>query len=141
MEKVLLQSMRSKIQHGALTPDDLPSFFDFLAWLGDRDEELQEEVEGWRGYVQFQLDGLGQFWLGVQDGRFVTGDGTIAEASVRLRLSANDAVQIFRGALTAEDAFAAGTLAIDGDLTAALRLQTWVEIAIERLLDDSFLEG
>ncbi len=141
MDKMLIQSLRTNFQRGSLVPGDLPTFFNYLAWLGAHDEELQEEVEGWHGSIQFRLEGLGEYWLEVQDGHFRTGEGAINGASVQLRLSASDAVRIFTGALTSEDAFAAGALAIDGDLTAALRLQTWVEIAIERLLDDSFLEG
>ncbi len=140
MDKMLIQSLRTNFQRGSLAPGDLPMFFNYLAWLGTHDEELQEEVEGWHGSIQFRLEGLGEYWLEVQDGHFRTGEGATDGASVQLRLSASDAVRIFTGALTAEDAFAAGALNIEGDLTAALRLQTWIEIAVERLLEQTSSE-
>ena len=136
MDESTLNSLQASVRAGTFSPAAIPDFFRFLARLGNEDEEMQEEVEGWSGVIDFHLSGLGEFWLAVQDGVFSVGQGGAPAASLTLSLSGEDAARIFTGALDAEEALARGLLRLEGDITAAIRLQTLLEIAMEHLLED-----
>ena len=133
MDQALLTSLQEKVKTGTFGTSDLPDFFEFLAWFGNEDEEMQEEVEDWNGRILFDLAGLGPLWLSVQEGVFETGRGELADADATLRLSAADAIRIFTGDLEADDAFQSGALQVAGEMVAALQLETLLEIAMERL--------
>ena len=126
-------ALQNKLASGQFGPEDLMPFFEFLARRGNEDEEMQDEVEGWSGVIQFRLEGLGDAWLAVNDGVFEFGRGQGDAPAVTLIMPAADAARIFTGQLDPAEALGAGALRIEGDMTAALRLQALVEIAMDAL--------
>ncbi len=130
----LRQSLQARLRSGAFGPEDLMDFFTYLVAFGNGDEEMQEEVEGWQGTIQMHLPGMGDVWLRVQDGTFVLGQGTAPQPAVTLTMSAQDAVRLFTGQLDPAEALGTGALRIEGDMTAALRLQGLLEITMDSLV-------
>jgi len=126
-------ALQSKLASGQFESEDLIPFFEFLAQRGNEDAEMQDEVEGWSGVIQFRLEGLGDAWLAVKDGVFEFGRGQQNAPAVTLTMPAADAARLFTGQLDPAEAVGTGVLRIEGDMTAALRLQALVEIAMDAL--------
>ena len=137
MDATNKESLQAKMQQGAFSPEDIPDFFAFLAAFGNEDEEMQEEVEDWSGRIQFHVAGVGDFWLGIDGDAFQAHRGVTDAPTVSLSMSGEDAVGIFAGQLDPAEAVGSGALRIEGDVTAALRLQGLVEIAMDHLLQES----
>ncbi len=130
----LRQSLQVRLQSGTFGPEDLMDFFTYLVAFGNADEEMQDEIEGWQGAIQLHLPGADDVWLRIQEGTFELGQGTVAHPAVTLIMSAQDAVRLFTGQLDPAEALGTGALRIEGDMTAALRLQGLLEITMDSLV-------
>jgi len=129
----LKELLNEKIQQCEFDVVDIPSYFTFFCELGNEVEDLQEEVEGWNRRLQFVLDGLGIYWMTVEDGRFTTGEGILEDPDLVLNMSAVDAAQIFAGDKEATAAYMSGALKVEGDLPDAAKMLTLIETVIEEI--------
>ena len=89
--------------------------------------------EGWDCIVEFELSGVGSFWIQVQDGKFTNGTGSNPDASLHLSLSAEAAAQIFIGEKDAESMLNSGELKLTGDFPDAARFHEILEIVLEEI--------
>ncbi len=127
----LQECLNEKIQAGEFETSDIPAYLTLFCQMGDGNEELQDEVEGWNRRIQLVMAGLGTYWITVKDGRFETGIGAVEKLDLTLTLTAVDAAQIFAGEIDAEATFMSGNLKIMGDLPDAVKLLTLIEIVAE----------
>ena len=127
------EALKIKFETGEFTADDIPDFFDVFSYLGNEIKEIQDEAEGWNRIVEFELIGVGSYWIQIQAGKFSNGSGTNSEAHLRLNLPATAAAEIFVGEKDAEAALNSGELKISGDLPDAMRFYEILEIVLEEI--------
>lgn len=129
----LKEQLNDKIQDGEFYAADIPSYFTLFCQLGNEIEELQEEVEDWSRCINFVLDGLGNYWMTIENGRFAIGEGVIENPNLILTLEALEAAKIFSGDRDAQAAFMSGALKVDGELPDAVKFQTLIEMVAEEI--------
>ncbi|MCC6802741.1 MAG: SCP2 sterol-binding domain-containing protein [Anaerolineae bacterium] len=74
--------------------------------------------------IQFDLSGDngGQYWLRIGDGKAETGTGQAESPRMTLKASADDFINMMRGALNPMQAFMTGKIKIQGDTNLAMKL-------------------
>jgi putative sterol carrier protein len=128
IDEAVKQDLNEKIQEGEFSASDIPAYLTLFCAMGNELEDLQEEVQDWSRRVQFILDGLGMFWIAVEDGRFTNGEGTADNPDLALTMSAADAALIFAGDKDAQGTFLSGALKVEGSLPDAIKMQTLIEL-------------
>ena len=129
----LKETLNEKIQDGEFEVEDIPAYLDLFCQMGNEIEDLQDEVQDWDRKVQFVMEGLGNYWVSVEDGQFTTGEGEIEAPDVTLSLAALDAAQVFAGDKDAKAAYMSGALKVKGPLPDAVKIQSLIEIVIEEI--------
>lgn len=127
------ETLNEKIQEGEFDVADIPAYLTLFCQMGNEVEDLQEEVEGWDRRIQFELDGLGTYWLTIQDGEFSGGEGPLEDANLTLILAASEAALVFAGDKDAKAAYMSGGLKVKGDLPDAIKVQSLIEIVAEEI--------
>ena len=69
-------------------------------------------------------EGGGQWTVTIANGQLSVAEGAEATPTVTLKLAAADLVALFNGDLNPVAAFMQGRLRVEGDMSAAMRLQT-----------------
>ncbi len=129
----LKETLNDKIQEGEFDVADIPGYFKLFCEMGNEVEDLQEEVEDWNRRINIVMEGLGTYWITVDDGRFATGEGAIEDPNLVLTLDAVDAAQVFAGDKDAKAAYMSGALKVVGELPDAVKMQSLIEIVIEEI--------
>ncbi len=85
-----------------------------------------EKLAGIDEIVLFDLsgEGGGQWTVTIASGQLSVVEGAEATPTVTLKLAAADLVALFNGDLNPVAAFMQGRLRVEGDMSAAMRLQT-----------------
>jgi len=133
INETVKESLNEKIQEGEFDAVDIPAYLSLFCEMGNEIEDLQEEVEDWNRRIHFVLEGLGTFWMTIEDGRFATGDGVLEDPNLVLTMSAINAAQVFAGDKDAKAAYMSGALKVEGDLPDAVKMQTLIEIVGEEI--------
>ena len=133
MNQQLKDTLNTKIQDGEFDVADIPAYLTLFVEMGNEVEDLQDEVEDWSRRIVFDLEGLGKYWLVVEDGVFSGGEGGLDDANLTLSMSALDAAMVFAGDKDAKAAYMSGALKVDGDLPDAVKIQTLIEIVAEEI--------
>lgn len=133
INEAVKESLNEKIQEGEFDTADIPAYLSLFCEMGNEIEDLQEEVEDWNRRIHFVLEGLGVFWMTIEDGRFDTGEGVLEDPNLVLTMSAIDAAQVFAGDKDAKAAYMSGALEVEGDLPDAVKMQTLIEIVGEEI--------
>ncbi len=129
----LKQTLNEKIQGGEFSIQDIPAYLELFCQLGNEISDLQDEVDGWNRKIQFQMDGLGKYWIAINAGQFTYGAGMLADPGLTLTLSADEAAQIFAGDKDAKAAYMSGALKVQGELPDAVKLQSLIGIVCEEI--------
>lgn len=132
-DQEIIQTMKRKIQDGALSARDLPAYLGIFCELGGEVEDMQDEVEGWDRKIQLAFTGFGDYWIQIEDGVFTLGEGQIEAPGLKLEMSAEQAVLIFSEKLDTEEAYLSNALKVDGDLMDAVRLNSLIEIVADEI--------
>ena len=133
MNEQLKESLNQKIQGGEFDVADIPAYLTLFVEMGNEVQDLQDEVEDWNRRIIFDLEGLGSYWLVVEEGAFSGGEGVVADANLTLSMSALDAAMVFAGDKDAKAAYMSGALKVSGDLPDAVKVQTLIEIVAEEI--------
>ena len=85
-----------------------------------------EKLAGMDEIVLFDLsgEGGGQWTVTIANGQLSIAEGAEATPTVTLKMTAADSVALFNGDLNPVAAFMQGRLKVEGDVSAAMRLQT-----------------
>ena len=134
----LKEVLNEKIEEGEFDVADIPAYLTLFCEMGNEVEELQEEVEDWDRRVNFELAGTNAhcanaYWLIIEEGQFSTGEGSLDDADLVLKLDAVNAAQIFAGDMDAKAAYMSGALKVEGELPDAVKMQTLIEIVGEEI--------
>ena len=97
--------------------DTVQEFFDSLAARADA-----EKTAGMNNSYLFDIEGAGQWVVAVQDGSVTVTEGT-GEADTTITTSEESFMAIVRGEQNPTTAYMTGKLKVDGDMSAALKLQ------------------
>jgi len=127
------EALNDKIQEDEFGTADIPNYFTLFCQMGNEIEDLQEEVEDWNRRIHFVLEGLGTYWMTIEDGRFANGEGVLEDPNLVLTMSAEDAASVFAGDKDAKAAYMSGALKVEGDLPDAVKMQTLIEIVGEEI--------
>ena len=127
------ERLNTKIQDGEFDVQDIPAYLTLFCQFGNEVEDLQDEVVDWDRSITLVMEGLGTYWLKVEDGRFATDVGAIEDADVVLTLPAAEAARVFSGAKTAQAAYMSGMLKVEGELPDAIRIQSLIELVLEEI--------
>lgn len=92
---------------------------------------LTEKVEGVDTTIQLELSGDngGNWWLRIQNGQAEVHAGTTDSAQMTLRSSADDLYNVFTGEENAMTSFMQGKIKVDGDMSLAVKMQTWFDLS------------
>lgn len=87
-----------------------------------------ERVQGIDATYQWDItgDGGGKWWAKLSDGSIEVSEGEAANANITLTVGAQDWVDIVNGKLDGQMAALTGKLKIQGDISLALKLQSFV---------------
>jgi putative sterol carrier protein len=129
----LKRRIHEKVEQGALGAGDIPEYLIVFCAIGNTTADIQEEALGWNCRLQLVLEGSGEYWITVADGRFETGAGPVSPCDVTLTMDAAVAADIFAGDKDAKAAYLSGALKVSGGLPNAVKFQTVVEIVVEEL--------
>jgi hypothetical protein len=129
----LKETLKNKLENGDFTSTDLPAFFEVFSRIGNQIEDLQEEVKGWDRVIEFEMAGVGTYWLVIQDGHFSTGSGARPDTHLRLIMAASEVAMIFSGEKDTEAVLASGALKLDGNLLDAIKLYKLIELVLEEI--------
>jgi hypothetical protein len=59
----LKQTLNEKIQQGDFSSQDIPAYIELFCQMGNEVPDLKDEVDGWDRKIQFQMDGLDNYWI------------------------------------------------------------------------------
>ena len=133
INEALKEELNEKIQEGEFDVPDIPAYLTLFCEMGNEIEDLQDEVEDWNRRINLVLEGLGTYWITVEDGRFTTGEGAIENPNLVLTLDAQEGAMVFSGDKDAKAAYMSGALKVEGDLPDAVKMQTLIEIVVEEI--------
>jgi putative sterol carrier protein len=127
------ERLNRKIQDGEFVVEDIPAYLTLFCQIGNEADDLQDEVEDWDRSINLVMEGLGTYWIKVEDGRFTTDVGDIENADVILTMPAEEAAQVFSGAKAAQAAYMSGALKVEGELPDAIKIQSLIEMVLEEI--------
>jgi putative sterol carrier protein len=133
INEAVKEELNEKIQEGEFDAADIPAYLTLFCEMGNEIEDLQDEVEDWNRRINLVLEGLGTYWITVEDGRFTTGEGAIVNPNLVLTLDAQEGAMVFSGDKDAKAAYMSGALKVEGDLPDAVKMQTLIEIVVEEI--------
>lgn len=87
---------------------------------------IPEKADGINAVIQFDLSGDngGLYWVKVADGKAESGEGSIDNATMTLKSTADDWLAVSTGQMNAMQAFMSGKIKIQGDMSIAMKMQT-----------------
>ena len=133
INEAVKEELNKKIQEGEFDAADIPAYLTLFCEMGNEIEDLQDEVEDWNRRINLVLEGLGTFWITVEDGLFTTGEGAIENPNLVLTLDAQEGAMVFSGDKDAKAAYMSSALKVEGNLPDAVKMQTLIEIVGEEI--------
>ena len=129
----LMQIIAEKIENEDFAIDDLEDYFRVFCFIGNSNEEFQEEIEGWNKKILFDLHESGHFWISIEAGKLSSGKGEIESSNLVLKIKPENVLKIFSDELDPGVAFMTGKLKLKGDLPDALKFAELMELVAEEL--------
>lgn len=129
------EELAEKLDSGDLAIEDILDFFKILGDIGNENEEIQDEVEGWDRVLLFDPEGGQQITMTCKDGKFTVEEGAKGTPDITLGMTADVAVGILSGETDATSAYMAGDLKVTGPLPDAIKFRTIIELIREELED------
>lgn len=105
----------------AMTKEEIAGIFTTM-----QSHFLPEKASGVDATIQFDLSGDngGLYWVKVNDGQCVVGEGAAENPKMTLKAAADDWAAVASGQMNAMQAFMSGKLKIAGDMGLAMKLQS-----------------
>ena len=138
MDEKLLKKMKEKYDAGPESASiaDIPLLFKFSKALLAENEELREDYIDTEMNVSLILTDFDkQFWIRIKEADFEYGDGPIDDATFTLKASVETMIKILFGVSDATSEYMAGSISVDGDLTAAMEFNEIIELGFEQFED------
>jgi putative sterol carrier protein len=129
----LKQRLVSKIDDRSFGPEDLPDYLQLFVQVCNESDDIADEVAGYDRKLAFEVDGVGDFYIKVEDGKFSSEKGKIDDPDITLTMGSNTACGIFTGEIDATSAYMGGDLKVQGPLPDAVKFRTITEMVREEL--------
>ncbi|MFX0101176.1 MAG: SCP2 sterol-binding domain-containing protein [Candidatus Hodarchaeota archaeon] len=123
----VLEEIRTKIQEGTLSGEELPKILDAIVEIVKADEDSMEMLqdmaeEGDDLWINFEIPGIGIHCLEIKGGDIAHLDNGSENPTVTITTDADTAVGVISGQLDPMKAFSQKKLKLSGELTKAAGL-------------------
>ena len=135
MDEALLNTIREKLLEETFTAGDIPEYLQLFCEIGNAEEDMQEEVEGWNKTMQVVVTDQCEYYIQISDGTFTLNEGKADAADFTLTMKPDDAARILTGQKDPKLAYFTGALKIDGNINDAIRIESMIEIILDELED------
>jgi putative sterol carrier protein len=135
MDANLKKRLAEKIEDSEFGVGDIADYLVLFAAVGNENDDVKDEVEGWNRVVVLQLQDSDAYWIKVVDGTFTTGTGSPEGADVVLRAKGATIAAILCGDKDATMAYTTGSLKIDGKLSDAVKMRSLIG-AVREVIED-----
>jgi len=122
-----------KIKEGTFGLDDIPDYLELLVTACNSHPKIQKKAKKANLVFQFQVEGGADFWIRIDRGRFSTGQGSLDNVNVTIRMDRHIAPGIFSGQVNAASAYMAKELAFIGPMKHGIAFRTWVNLVKQEL--------
>ena len=89
-----LEIERKRVE-GTIGPNDVFDYLKGLSWISNQSVYAEDELYGLEKTIQFNLTGIKEIWLKVENNKLYIGEGKIESPDMTLRLSNEGAVKFF----------------------------------------------
>jgi len=135
MDANLKKKLAEKIDDSEFGVGDIADYLGLFVQVGNENDDVKDEVEGWNRVVVLQLVDSDAYWIKVVDGAFTTGTGHPEGADVVLRAKGQTIAAILCGDKDATMAYTTGALKIDGKLSDAVKMRSLIG-AVREVIED-----
>ena len=112
----------------------LDKFINFGIILIQDTEELQEEIHEFEELFQFHITDLNFiFWINVSKGKITYEKGFNANASIRVSVTKDLLLKIFKGEISGTEAYMKGLMNVHGSLSHAFKVKNFLRLLMDYL--------
>ena len=112
----------------------LDKFINFGIRLIQDTEELQEEIHEFEELFQFHITDLNFiFWINVSKGKITYEKGFNANASIRVSITKDLLLKIFKGEISGTEAYMKGLMIVHGSLSHAFKVKNFLRLLMDYL--------
>ena len=133
MDANLRKALAAKIDEGEFGVGDIESYLALFAEVGNGNDDLKDEVEGWDRTVVLALAEGDAYWIKVAGGTFSSGKGAVEGAELTLKAKGTTIAAILCGEKDATMAYTTGQLKIDGRLPDAVKVRSLIGLVREEI--------
>jgi putative sterol carrier protein len=133
MDQNLRKALAAKIDEGEFGVADIADYLALFAEVGNENDDVKEEVEGWDRTVVLALAEGDAYWMKVAGGTFSCGKGAVEGAELTLRAKGATIAAILCGEKDATMAYTTGQLKIDGRLPDAVKMRSLIGLVREEI--------
>lgn len=134
MDVELKNKMVQKLEDGDFEVDDIPEYLKLFAQLGNENEDVRDEVDGWNKTVVLSLAEGPEYWIRIAEGEFTAGEGRPGDANLVLKAKAQVVANILCGDQDPTAAYMSGSLKIEGGIPDAVRMRGLISLVREELV-------
>lgn len=134
MDQALKEKMVEKLENGEFEVEDIPEYLALFAQLGNENEDVQDEIDGWNKTVVLSLAEGPEYWLRIADAKFESGEGRPADAGLVLKAKGQMVANILCGDQDPTAAYMSGALKIEGGVPDAVRMRGLIALVREELI-------
>ena len=133
MDKELRKALAAKIDEGEFGVGDIRAYLALFAEIGNENEDMKDEVEGWDRVVVLQLQEGDAHWLKVAGGAFSSGQGVPGAVDLVLKAKGATIAAILCGEKDATMAYSSGALIVEGKLPDAVKMRSLIGLVREEI--------
>ena len=112
----------------------IDKFINFGIRLIQDTEELQEEIHEFEELFQFHITDLNFiFWINVSKGKITYEKGFNANASIRVSVTKDLLLKIFKGEISGTEAYMKGLMNVHGSLSHAFKVKNFLRLLMDYL--------
>lgn len=134
MDQALKAKMVEKLENGDFEVDDIPEYLKLFVDLGNKNEDVLDEVDGWSKTVVLSLAEGPEYWIRIGDNKFSTGLGRPADTNLVLKSKGQVMANILCGDQDPTAAYMSGALKIEGGVPDAVRMRGLIALVREELI-------
>lgn len=134
MDQTLKTKMVEKLENGEFEVDDIAEYLKLFVDLGNENEDVLDEVDGWSKTVVLSLNEGPEYWIRIADNKFSTGEGRPADTNLVLKCKGQVMANILCGDQDPTAAYMSGALKIEGGVPDAVRMRGLIALVREELV-------
>ncbi len=133
MDEKIVDQLWHKMAAGTMDAEDFQDYLSVFVEICNTHEMCQEEMIAWEQCIQWNIEGYGEFFLTIQEGKIQVQQGIALDPDLSLELDEDIAADLFMGIEDVVEIYQQGLLSITGDLATAARFRLLTEIVREEI--------